>query len=219
MAEAEAKEEAINEKTADIASEKKKSKEESCDKTKSSVILTKELVKEEWPKILEMIKNKKMSVASYLIEGEIIEVNPVRDIKGTTSETKISNGVNSSVITLGFAKKFNFHKETLESAHNRRFVEEIASDVFRQKIQLKFLTLENPETPLSKMDNPSKFNTEMDLEYEEKKDAFDEPLIQSAIEMFNGKIIDRKERPTRRPIFRNSNNNKKDLGGREGSNK
>jgi DNA polymerase-3 subunit gamma/tau len=192
MAEALAKEEAINKETMDTTSEKKEFKEESHDEAKSTVTLTKESVRETWPKILEIIKNKRMSIASYLLEGEITEVN-------------------GSVITLGFAKKFNFHKETLEYTNNRRFVEEIASAVFKQSIQLKFLTLEDSGMSSSEADGSSKFNREMDLEYEAKKDAPAEPIIQSAIEMFDGKIINGKEGLNRRPVFRNSNNNKENI--------
>ena len=144
---------------------------ESTGKPSGIVMLTEEKVKKAWPQILQIIKSQKISIASYLLEGEVIKVKDF-------------------VITLGFAKKFNFYKEALERANNKKFVEKIASEVFGQRVLLELVTLEESETPLGQPDDSSKLNIRDDeLEREAKKDIFDEPIIQSAIEMFNGKII------------------------------
>lgn len=149
----------------------------SIDRADSAIVFTKELAKKAWPRLLQIIKNKKISIASYLLEGEII-------------------GVKGSLITLGFAKKFNFHKEVLEHTNNKRFVEDIAFEVFGQKIQLEFATLEEPEAPAEGSDDSSKLNVaEEELEREAKKDVFDEPIIQSAMEIFDGKVVRDEERP------------------------
>lgn len=58
----------------------------------------------DWNKVISAIKTRKMSIASYLEEGD-----PMR-LEGKT-------------LTIGFAKQFQFHKEVLESADNRKLIE------------------------------------------------------------------------------------------------
>ena len=133
--------------------------------------LTKESVKKAWPQILEIIKGRKISIASYLLEGGIIRVE-------------------NSLITLDFARKFNLHKEVLEQAANRKFVEDIASDVLSRKIQLEFITLAESEVPSAKTDDSSRFDMiEEELERDTIKDVSEDSIIRSAVEIFSGKIV------------------------------
>ena len=167
---------------------------ESAAKSDAVIMLTMESVKKTWPRLLQIIKSKKISIASYLLEGEIMKINPLRNVEDSLPKNKTSNGVNGSIIVLGFTKKFNFHKETLERLNNKKFVEEIASEVFGQRIQFEFVTLEEFKVPAEESGSSSKFDiAEEGLEREAKKDAFEEPIIQSAIEIFDGKIVKEKE--------------------------
>jgi DNA polymerase-3 subunit gamma/tau len=168
---AEEKPQAVEEPLGNASKEIESIKDEATVNPHTAGTPTPEKVKETWPKILQVIKNQKISIASYLLEGEVMKVD-------------------SSAITLGFYKKFNFHKEALERANNKKFIEKIASDAFGYKVKIEFVILEDSEASLTQSGSTSKVNAaEEELERESKKEAFDEPLIQSAIEMFKGKIV------------------------------
>jgi DNA polymerase-3 subunit gamma/tau len=168
---AEEKPQAVEEPLGNASEEIESIKDEATVNPHTTGTPTPEKVKETWPKILQVIKNQKISIASYLLEGEVMKVD-------------------SSAITLGFYKKFNFHKEALERANNKKFIEKIASDAFGYKVKIEFVILEDSEASLTQSGSTSKVNAaEEELERESKKEAFDEPLIQSAIEMFKGKIV------------------------------
>ncbi|MDP3789292.1 MAG: DNA polymerase III subunit gamma/tau [Candidatus Omnitrophota bacterium] len=115
-----------------------------------------EKVRKMWPAVLQDIRGKKISLASYLMEGDIV-------------------GIEGTSLVLGFVRKFNFHKETLEHTANKKFVEGIASQVVGQNIQIKFITTEQSETPDSAGGHAA--------------DSEGSSLIQSALDIFNGKII------------------------------
>lgn len=145
------------------------------EKSDAMAALTIDEVKKKWPAVVQAIKSKKMSVASYLLEGELTKVT-------------------GSVITLSFAKRFNFYKEALEGANNKKFVEKIASDILGKAIELEVVVLEKAETPPERPEEVSELDIEEELEHEVKRDAFNEPIIQSAIDIFDGKIVKGKER-------------------------
>ncbi len=130
-----------------------------------------EEIKNAWPGIIDAIKGKKISIASYLAEGEIVKVQ-------------------GSLITLGFAAEFNLHKEVLEETANRKFIEEIASGILEQGVKLEFITVEKTETPSGMTGGSSKFDViEEELEREAAEGATDDSIIKSAIEIFGGKIV------------------------------
>ncbi len=134
----------------------------------NGITLDLDSVKKAWPKVLHSIKGKKISVASFLLEGELA-------------------GVKGSVVTLGFAKRFNFHREALESTNNKKLIEETMSDILGQRISVDFTTLKETKQDPG-MPGPAP-ETDEDMEREAKKDAFDEPIIQSAIDIFDGRIV------------------------------
>jgi len=140
-----------------------------------------EKVKKAWPAILQEIKSKKISIASYLLEGDIVEIE-------------------GSSIVLGFDKKFNFHKEALEYTNNKKFIEDIISQALGHNIRIKLTTVEQSEA-LSGEGGPSSQGEagkgDKEAEREAKADALDNSLIQSALEMFNGKIIKIRENNAR----------------------
>jgi len=137
-------------------------------KPEGGAALTLESAKKAWPKVLQIIKGKKISVASFLLEGELAEA------KG-------------ALVTLGFAKRFNFHKEALERTNNKSLVEETMSGILGQKVFVDFIILKESKTVPEQPEAASELNEEM--EREAKKDAFDEPIIQSAIDIFDGRIV------------------------------
>lgn len=144
--------------------------------------LTAEAVERLWPKVLEIIKGKKISVASYLLEGRLADVQ-------------------GSVVTLGFANKFNFHREALERVNNKKFVEEIMTKVLGRQVYIDFITLKETAAP---PEEPEEGRPETVLEFDEeferetKTNSLNNPIIQSAVQIFGGRIIKGKgEEPAR----------------------
>ncbi|MBL7071448.1 MAG: DNA polymerase III subunit gamma/tau [Candidatus Omnitrophica bacterium] len=130
--------------------------------------LTIESIKKAWPRVLQMIKGKKISVASYLLEGELSEA------KG-------------SIVTIGFPKRFNFHRESLERANNKKLVEETISGVLGHNVLIDFTTLKDSKPASETTEAAPEIDEE--LEREAAKDTFDEPMIQSALDIFDGRIV------------------------------
>lgn len=131
-----------------------------------------EKVKKAWPAILQEIKSKKISIASYLLEGDIAAIE-------------------GSAIVLGFAKKFNFHKEVLENAGNKKFVEGVISSILGMNVQIKLTTVEQRRA-VNGGDESYQSGTggsEIETSKETEENGADDSLIQSALDMFNGKII------------------------------
>jgi len=121
-----------------------------------------------WPRILEIIKGKRISIASYLIEGRVAKVQGL-------------------VITLSFSKKFNLHKEVLEEANNKRLVEDTYSEVLGRRVKLAFITSEEPGP--SSMPSGGFAELETQEEYPAEENDFNDPIIRSAVKIFGGKIV------------------------------
>jgi hypothetical protein len=73
-------------------------------------------------------------------------------------------------LTIGFAAEHEFHKETLEHQDNRAVVEEVFGEKLRAKVIVHYILTESVDTAQT-------------LE--------DEPVIQSALETFGGKVVSR----------------------------
>jgi len=88
--------------------------------------LTLDMVKKSWRDILEMVKAKRMMVLyASLITGELYSC---------------SNGV----ISIKYEQEYSFNKLRLEKDDNRRAIEEVFSNVLKEKIKLKYL-IDEPE--------------------------------------------------------------------------
>ncbi|MBU4377189.1 MAG: hypothetical protein KKD29_06945, partial [Candidatus Omnitrophica bacterium] len=133
-------------------------------------------VKRAWPSVLQNVKSKKISIGSYLSEGNVA-------------------GTEGSSIILSFAERFNFHKEVLENSTNKKFVEGIISEALGANIQVKFITVRQGEEALRKAFGEEDAGGEAGPEAE--PDAADESIIQSALDIFNGKIVKIRENNAR----------------------
>src|SRR5262249_49549861 len=71
-----------------------------------------------WPRVIDYVKTKKMSVGIFLSEAEPVEVA-------------------DSTLTIGFAQEFQFHKEMLEKTVNRQLVEEAFEVTSGKKIRIQ----------------------------------------------------------------------------------
>lgn len=91
--------------------------------------LTLDMVKKSWRDILEMVKAKRMMVLyASLTTGELY-------------------GCANGVISIKYNQQYSFNKLRLEKDDNRRAIEEVFSNVLKEKIKLKYLIDEaNPVT-------------------------------------------------------------------------
>ncbi len=78
-------------------------------------------IKNAWPILIKALEVKKMSIASYLSEGEPIKVE-------------------RSVVTIGFPKEFTIHKEVLEKKENKESIEQTLSQILNSRARLLFIT-------------------------------------------------------------------------------
>ncbi len=129
--------------------------------TKASVEMTR--VKDAWPILVKAMAVKKMSVSSYLAEGE-------------------PDYVKGNAIYVAFPKELNFHREVLEDKPNKDSIEAALSQILDVSVKLQFIASDkkiNPQ-PETKGEAPA-------LTKEELKRR--EPLIDSALDIFGGKIL------------------------------
>lgn len=135
---------------------------------KEGAAVSAESVKRAWPLILQNVKSKKISIGAYLSEGNVA-------------------GVEGLSIILSFAERFNFHKEVLEGGANKKFVEGIISEALGTDIQVKFITVRRGEAGAGEVF--AEENGGGDAGMEIQSDTADGAIIQSALDMFNAKIV------------------------------
>ncbi|MFC1624411.1 DNA polymerase III subunit gamma/tau [Candidatus Omnitrophota bacterium] len=117
-------------------------------------------VKDAWPILIKAMAVKKMSISSYLSEGE------PDFVKGDT-------------IFIAFPKELNFHREVLEEGHSKKSIEGALSQILDMHVKLKFIA-----TDMKLKENnlePPKITRE---ELKRK-----EPIVDSALDIFGGKIL------------------------------
>ncbi len=112
-----------------------------------------------WPEVIKRINAQKPSLASFLMEGE-------------------PTAVGENVVKVDFPKMYQFHKEILEKAENKKILEGILKDVFKSKLMAEFSLVEKIQ---------HKNNFTLEEEPEDKKD--DDPVVKDALRVFNGSVI------------------------------
>lgn len=85
-----------------------------------------EAVRSIWDSIIKSLERVKMSVASYLTEGD-----PV--------------GIEGDVLTVSFPKSHLLHKESLEDKTNKEIVEHRISEALNKRLRLNFVLSDKPE--------------------------------------------------------------------------
>ena len=131
-------------------------------------ILLLQKIKDLWPKALNIIKNRKMSVATYLSEGELIKVE-------------------DGVLAIGFARGDLLHKEALLENANKKIVEEAIENLLGERIPLVIETLEaGTEGAPSFISEEESPEPEEELENSNKKI---DPIVESALDIFEGKVL------------------------------
>ena len=116
-------------------------------------------VKNAWPILVKAMAVKKMSISSYLAEGE-------------------PDSVNGNTIIIGFPKELNFHREVLEEKHSKDAIEQVLSQIMDMPVKMSFVATDKKQKEPVPGANVIK---------EELKAK--EPVIGSALNIFGGRIF------------------------------
>ena len=116
---------AVNPKTTDLAPEKKEQPQQiQAEAVKDIpapiVAITLEKVKEVWGNVVNNLSRIKMSVSTYLSEGE---------------PTKVQG----DLVTVAFPKSCSLHKESLDRKENKAIVEKAASELCNAELRMNFI--------------------------------------------------------------------------------
>ena len=86
-------------------------------------------IQDNWEKVIQIIKSKKMNVYALLIEG---------------SPVTYENGL----LTIGYNEPYGFHKDAINSPQNKEFVESILTEYFKKDIVIKLVMGEKKSNSL-----------------------------------------------------------------------
>ena len=125
-----------------------------------------------WPAILKQMRIKKMSAASFLLEASPMEFK-------------------NSTCIIGFPKGYSFHKENLENEDNRRFLEEILSQVLNEETRAGFIVSETLERRPLAEEREGPGAEKPIIDGGDKGQFSDATLVKSALDLFNGRIIEK----------------------------
>lgn len=150
------------------------------DKTDESHIKLEE-VKSCWAQLIDVLKDEKMSVATFLLEARPIEVK------------------NGSLV-IGLPDGLNFHRESLDRPENKKLIEEILAKLLGRSLSLSFATFVKDINAVSEIDQaePEPLE-ETELEMPDKEELSEEPssekkdnedsIVKLTLKLFDGKII------------------------------
>jgi len=124
-------------------------------------------IKGVWPEVIRYVKNKKMSAGSYLEEGRLL-------------------GFENNKIIVGFSKANTLNKESLESIGNRDIITSVLKQVLEADLSVNFIFSEPMEKKEAEEKTLSNDSEDKAPEAPSKKI---EPIIESAVDIFNGQII------------------------------
>ncbi|MFH1848497.1 MAG: DNA polymerase III subunit gamma/tau [Candidatus Omnitrophota bacterium] len=138
-------------------------------KEKPAGNLSVQAVESIWAELIEKVKGKRMSVGLFLSEGE-----PV--------------GVDGSVLKIGLPSMHRFHKESLEKAQNKELVEKILGAMLDVSLKVDFILVDTPKKSAAP-EEPEEDYTQQQI-IEEVPISGQDPLVESALEAFGGKILE-----------------------------
>lgn len=133
--------------------------------------LSLEKVKEAWPRVLERVKEKKITAEAYLREGEPVKAS-------------------EKMLTVAFPAEFNFHKESVERNETRRVIEEVLRNIFQHDLMIHPI-LERSPTPGRRRTAP--------VEAQGGEDKLTglldkEPIVKIALDVFGARIVEVKKK-------------------------
>jgi len=125
-----------------------------------------------WGMVLSRIKEKKISVASYLQRG-------------------YPAALENAVLSIGFPKECSFYKEALDSPDYRQLIEGAIKEVSGTEVRVKFITPEVSGIKNNISEEYPKYGNEGDKAADEphpQEGHAVEPIIKDALQMFNGRL-------------------------------
>ncbi|MDD5440355.1 MAG: hypothetical protein PHS37_09240, partial [Candidatus Omnitrophica bacterium] len=115
-----------------------------------------------WPEVIRAVRAKKMSAGIYLEEGRLVE------IKGST-------------VVVGFPRLNTLHKEALESKQNMEIIAATLKELMEKDFFVSFVFIESDDLS-RRADTPAAPEAAAPAKKME-------PIIKSALDKFNGKIV------------------------------
>jgi len=83
--------------------------------------------------------------------------------------------VDEEVLTIAFPNQYKFHKETVECKENKDLIDGILTELLGGRVRTEYALVKAAEGE--------------ELEAEEgRKEALIDPIVQSAVEMFDGRV-------------------------------
>jgi DNA polymerase III subunit gamma/tau len=121
-----------------------------------------------WPQIVKNVKKQKISVGVYLAEGRPVNIRNNR-------------------VEVGFPDACEFHRENLTESQNLKIIEGAASQFLEKNIRLDLIQCERIPKDIV-IDEPE-VNEEFDIIDPGEEEANMDDVIQSAIDVFKGRIV------------------------------
>lgn len=125
-----------------------------------------------WSAVVNYVKSKKISAGSYLQEGYPVNID-------------------AKFLYIGFSKECQFHKEVLDSAENKRLIEDAVKDVLNLGLKVVLTVSEDVQNKGRGQngvteDAPGVAESAEGAAEEPKKEV--DPIIKSALEIFGGAV-------------------------------
>ena len=118
--------------------------------------LTLEDIRKSWPKVMQLVKSRKINIYALAMEGEVEKMENNR-------------------ITLSYKDGFEFHKDAVSSHQNKTFLEGLLTEFYEQKIELMIIMKSCLTLPKSEDNNISKSN---DDPIKDVLDFFGEDIVE-----------------------------------------
>ena len=132
-------------------------------------ILLLQKIKTSWINIINFIKQKKMSVATFLSDGRLLNVK-------------------DKTLAIGFGKNSSLHKEQIEVSTNKKFVEEAIRSIVGEDVLLSVESVE--DEPGQENEIPGSEKSASREEATGGRVSKIDPIVESALGIFDGRIID-----------------------------
>jgi DNA polymerase-3 subunit gamma/tau len=101
----------------------------------TALSITLDNIKEGWGNIIENLSRIKMSVATYMNEGEPFKLQ-------------------GNILTIAFPKNYSLHKESLESKENKEIIEKNISQLFNENLRVNFVLSAEAKQPQDSGSSP-----------------------------------------------------------------
>jgi DNA polymerase-3 subunit gamma/tau len=124
-------------------------------------------IREAMSQVIKEIKQQKIYVASCLAEGKIA-------------------GFKNNTVILGFYKKNTFHRENLEKQQNKKLIEEQLSKILGSNTRVDFVTIKDDSASAEK---GASQETQEEPQKNPLKKALSDPIIKTALDIFDGSIM------------------------------